>query len=154
MTTDTQATLPLDTERAERIAAFAALRAAVRMAIAAGFRREPITRTVQRIDGTASATSWRRTDWRGPYAYSIIAAAGEDAPWHAVELTAPQRAVFGDARYLWRTSSDGARFEYDSGRYEPETNTCEHCSHVGPTDDDWSEVYYRTSSGRTESAIW
>jgi len=155
MTTDTQAPLPLDTERAERIAAFSALRAAVRMAIAAGFRREPITRTVQRIDGTASAAGgWRRTDWRGPYAYSIIAAAGEDAPWHAVELTAPQRAVFGDARYLWRTSSDGARFEYDSGRYEPETNTCEHCSHVGPTDDEWSEVYYRTARGRTESAIW
>ena len=155
MTTDTQAPLPLDTERAERIAAFSALRAAVRMAIAAGFRREPITRTVQRIDGTASAAGgWRRTDWRGPYAYSIIAAAGEDAPWHAVELTAPQRAVFGDARYLWRTSSDGARFEYDSGRYEPETNTCEACDHVGPTEDDWSEVYYRTGRGRTDSAIW
>ena len=165
MTTDTQAPLPLDTERAERIVAFAALRAAVRLAIAAGFRRETVAAAVARgrgrysreygrTDDTPSTSAWRYTDWRGPYAHSIIDSAGEDAPWHAVELTAPQRAVLAGARYVWRTSGDGYRFEYDTGQYEPETYTCEACDHVGSTDEDWSEVYYRTISGRTNCAIW
>src|SRR6516164_5191155 len=101
MTTDTQAPLPLDTERAERIAAFAALRAAVRLAIAAGFRREPITRNMLRTAGTpAREGAWRSTDWRGPYAHDLLDTHGDvtGTPWVAIELTAPQRAVFEGAR--------------------------------------------------------